>query len=236
VVTVGNEFGKSLVSAICPGYTNIELLPMGLDTEYYRPVQPKSDSPEIKVIFCGRLVALKGPDIVVEVANALINKRGISKVKFNIVGDGEEFEKLQNLIRKYHLENYVNLLGVKTQDQIIDIMNDSDIFLLPGIVDVDGRAETQGLVIQEAQAMCIPVIVSDAGGMKYGVIDGVNGFIVKERDIETIVNKIEMLANDADLRNRMGNQAREYVVNEFDSRVLGGKLESLYKKQLGRVN
>src|SRR5690606_20694081 len=107
------------------------------------------------------------------------------------------------------------------------------IFLFPGIHDPDsGRCETQGLVVQEAQAMEIPVIVSDVGGIKYGMIDGVTGFVVREGDVEGFVRKIKQLVFDPGLRNKMGRAGRMFVVERYDNRVLGKKLEEIYFKSL----
>src|SRR5690606_21303860 len=98
-----------------------------------------------------------------------------------IIGDGPDYNFLQSMINDLNLENIATLLGSMTQERIKDYFSSSDIFLFPGICDPDTRrCETQGLVIQEAQAMEVPVVVSDVGGMKYGLIDGVTGFVVKE--------------------------------------------------------
>ena len=84
----------------------------------------------------------------------------------------------------------------------------SDLFVFPGIHDKHGRAETQGLVLQEAQAMELPVIVSDVGGMKYGMINDITGFVVEEKNIAGFVDKIELLIADKELRKEMGKQGR----------------------------
>ena len=103
-------------------------------------------------------------------------------------------------------------------------------FLFPGIHEKGtGRAETQGLVIQEAQAMELPVVVSDAGGMKYGLLDGVSGFVVQEGDIEGFAEKIELLINNGQLRVTMAKAGRNFVVQTFDTRILGDKLMQIYE-------
>jgi colanic acid/amylovoran biosynthesis glycosyltransferase len=112
-------------------------------------------------------------------------------------------------------------------------MDKSDVFLLPGIHDdVTGRAENQGLVIQEAQSMELPVVVSDAGGMKYGLIHTETGFVVKERDLTEFVEKLEILIEDSVLRKAMGVRGRDYVEKQFDSEVLCEKLLSYYNEVL----
>jgi len=106
-------------------------------------------------------------------------------------------------------------------------MKEADIFILPGTT-VDGRAENQGLVIQEAQAMELPVIISDAGGMNEGIINGETGFVVKEKDIKAFADKVQLLADDRNLIKSMGKAGRIFVEQHFDSAVLNRKLLSIY--------
>ena len=71
--------------------------------------------------------------------------------------------------------------------------------------------------------MELPVIVLDAGGMKYGVKDGETGFVAKEGDINAFANKIELLVLNPELRREMGKKERIIACKNYDSRVLGNK-------------
>ena len=73
--------------------------------------------------------------------------------------------------------------------------------------------------------MQLTVVVSDAGGMKYGLIDNETGFVVKEKDIQEFSNKIELLHNNSDLKEIMGKKGRQFVIENYDINVLGPKLE-----------
>jgi colanic acid/amylovoran biosynthesis glycosyltransferase len=107
-------------------------------------------------------------------------------------------------------------------------MNAADLFLFPGIIDKNGRCEAQGLVVQEAQAMKLPVIVSNVGGMKEGIVDNKTGFVVKENDINGFVEKLEFLINNSNKKEAMGEAARAFVVKNYDSTILGEQLLYLY--------
>jgi colanic acid/amylovoran biosynthesis glycosyltransferase len=108
-------------------------------------------------------------------------------------------------------------------------MSESDIFVLPGIDD-NGRSENQGLVIQEAQAMELPVLVSNVGGMPEGLIDGESGFVVAEYDLEGFVQKIIWLSENADRRNSMGKAGRNFVQGKYDMVILTKKLIKIYNE------
>ncbi len=226
VLTTNNEYAKDLILKIQPGYRFIHLLPVSLDTNLFKPISSRHTN--IKIVYCGRLIYLKGPQLFIEIANQLINIRKIQNLQFEMIGDGKEKSRLEMLIKSYNLEAYVNLRGSLKQNEIITIFQNSDIFVSPGLTDINQRAETQGLVIQEAQAMKIPVLVSDAGGMKYGLIENKTGFVLPEGNIKSFCDKIEYLINNPLIRKKMGVQGRDYTINQFDLNYLGKKLETIY--------
>jgi colanic acid/amylovoran biosynthesis glycosyltransferase len=100
--------------------------------------------------------------------------------------------------------------------------------VFPGIT-INGRAENQGLVIQEAQALELPVLVSDAGGMAEGVLEGITGYVLPQKDVEAFVDKIEYLATNPSIRKRMGSAGRKFVEDNYDSQLLAEKLIDVYK-------
>ena len=75
-------------------------------------------------------------------------------------------------------------------------------------------------------------MVSDAGGMKYGLIDTETGYVVKEKNRTEFVEKLEILIKDHALRKKMGSKGRDYVVKQFDSEVLCEKLLTYYDEVL----
>jgi len=226
LIFVNSIYTDELVKQINYKNNNI-LLPVSLDTLKFKRNKDKINSDKFKIVFCGRLIKLKGPDIAIEVLNDLVNIKNIHNIELLIIGDGELKQQIVALIDSYKLTNYVKLFGALTQDEIIEKMSESDVFILPGVhEEITNRAETQGLVIQEAQSMQLPVLVSDAGGMKYGLIDNLTGYVIKQNDIKEFSNKIEKLINNPTLKLKMGNDARNFVVKNYDLNYLGNKLEN----------
>jgi colanic acid/amylovoran biosynthesis glycosyltransferase len=228
-ITVNTPYLMNIVHQTLGKNINCHILPVGLDTTYYKNEINNNSSDKIYIIFCGRFVKFKGIELLPKIANEIINNRGCKQVYFNIIGDGYEEIKIQLVesINSYGLDNYFKLYGFLSQKDSIKIVSSSHIFILPGIYD-NQRAETQGLVIQEAQSLGLPVVVTDAGGMKYGVLDEVSGFVIENQDIKKFCDKIEALIDNEDLRIKMGNAGREFIVKNYDSKVLGNKLEKLY--------
>lgn len=227
LITVNTKYTESLLKDLTSS-AKIEILPVGLDTAKFKKyIFNKND--DFRILFVGRLVEFKGPHVALEIINNLIN-RGFDKIKLLIVGEGELRNELLYLIKYYKIFDNVQLLGALPQEDIIRLMENCDLFLFPGIYDKNGRAENQGLVIQEAQAMEMPVVVSDVGGMKLGMIDGETGFVVKEMDLDAFADKIEYLINNEDKRIEMGKRGRAFVIENYDSKVLANKLVKDYKQ------
>lgn len=230
-VTLNTPYLEEIFNNTLPDYNNYSILPVGLDTLYFKQKEIKRNNNEINIVFCGRFIVLKGvrrlPDIIKEVIES--NKHKI--VRFHIIGDGDIdlVEEFISKINKYNLSEYIIYYKSQKQEEIIKIYNKSDIFVLPGIYD-NGRAETQGLVIQEAQAMELPVVVTDAGGMKYGMVNNKTGFVVDHTSDDEFINKINELIIDSEMRKKIGIEARKYVVENYDNKYLASQLIKIYKK------
>jgi len=225
LITVNSEYTKSLLQKIS-SLNKVRMLPVGLDTSYFKKSE-KIKNKNFTILFVGRLVEFKGPIIALKIINEII-RRGYPDVKIKIVGEGELMNDLLNYINQNKIEKNVELLGALPQKRVKQLMDTSDLFLFPGIQDNNGRAENQGLVIQEAQAMELPVVISDAGGMKYGILDGETGFVIKEKDIDAFADKIEFLVNNKNKRLEMGKNGRAYIIENYDSVILGDKLVEYY--------
>jgi colanic acid/amylovoran biosynthesis glycosyltransferase len=207
----------------------VYILPEALKVNSFtRAKQPQTAA--FKVLFVGRLVPFKAPELAVEIIRNIVS-RGVSDIVLTIVGDGPLMEKVKSIVDSCKLGNNIILLGSQNQERIIAEMSNSDVFLLPGITEKEtGRAEAQGLVVQEAQAMELPVVVSDAGGMKYGLLEGKTGFIAREGDVEQFVEYLLLLRNNESLRNNMGKLGRNFVKDNFDSKIIGDQLVEIYDK------
>ena len=127
------------------------------------------------------------------------------------------------------MEDCVIFYGALTQQAIKHRYEEADVFILPGRFEAEtGRAETQGLVIQEAQAMELPVVVSDAGGMKYGLLPNKSGYVVEEENLEGFVEAVERLINNPNLKAGLGSEGRKFVSKNYDTHILTDRLITIY--------
>ncbi|WP_215226787.1 glycosyltransferase family 4 protein [Echinicola shivajiensis] len=227
--TVNSKYSIEILEKIKGNVERVKLLPMGVNTDYFHPSYNKNKNDFIRILFVGRLIKLKGVDNLLSIVTELLNKN-IQNFELLVVGDGPERDRMEKEIFNKKLGNTVKILGAQSQSKLIEFYSLSDVFLFPGIMDPNtNRAETQGLVVQEAQAMKLPVIVSNVGGVKYGMKHGVTGFVIGEMNIYEYVETIEKLMKSPNLRRNIGEKGREFVCDKFDIKVLGEKLEKLYK-------
>jgi glycosyltransferase involved in cell wall biosynthesis len=188
------------------------ILPVGVDTKLFTPPATRSNALPV-VLFAGTLIERKGPHYVVDAAARFPN------AVFRIVGAGRDgFEAvLWKTIKQLGLQN-VSLEGSKTQAQMLDIMRESDIFLLPS------RLEGMPKVTLEAAATGLPCIVFRDYETP-SVIDGVTGFQV--RSVDEMMQGLEKLIADPSLRHRMGAAARNHV-QTFDWDLVSRQWQNAY--------
>lgn len=210
----------------------IKVLPVFFDTDYFKKKQ-KTSSIFFNLLTVGRLVEFKGIEFSIR-ALAHVKEKFNSPFHYTIVGTGPLKKKLQLLIHELNMDDCIELVGNKTQDEILKLMEVSAIFLLTGVSATDGRVENQGLAIQEAQAMELPVIVSNIGGVAEGMIDGQTGYLLKQKDIEAIAEKIYFLYLNPEERIKMGKAGRAFVQDTYSIPFSTKQLIMYYKNLINR--
>lgn len=231
IFTVSSCFTKGTAINLKISPNKIEVLPVGLDTDKFKranTTQTTSRGPVLLTV--ARLVAFKGLNYSIEAAGQLVQE--FPELEYHILGEGIQRYELEEQIKTLKLEDNVFLHGAVTQEQALEYYSQADLFILSGIVSNDGEVETQGLVVQEAQSMSLPVVITDAGGLPEGIINGTTGFVVPQRDVESLTEKIRLLLSDAGLREQMGEAGRAFVVDNYDNKVIHQKLMQLYSKLL----
>ena len=220
---------KQLVNLGCQ--TTLEVLPASFNASFFQRDSEMPSSEKFRIVSVGRLIELKGMDTSIDVIAELV-RQGYKNIVFNIIGEGPERTKLEQKIKDLQLQQYVNLCGAMPQDQVKEYLSRSDIFLLMGRYDSFNRAEAQGLVIQEAQAMGLPVIVTDIGGMPEGVIANETGFIIDPDCPEVAVDKIKLLIENPERRKKFSAKSIEFAKHKYSNKTIGGKWLDEYHELL----
>lgn len=233
---VNTEFAKSeLASLGCPVH-KIQILPQGTELGAF-PFRERHIDPAQNIILLtvGRLSVEKGHRIAIEAIAHLADE--FPALEYHIIGEGPEETALSALVKNLGLERRVKLFGKKAGKEFYEAYAAAHIFVLPSIDTGDGfHVETQGVVLQEAQAAGIPVIASRTGGIPEIVQDGVTGLLFKERDSLELAERIRQLTRDAASYRRLALDGRKDVEQRFSMSVIGKKLLSTYRGLIGPVN
>jgi glycosyltransferase involved in cell wall biosynthesis len=139
---------------------------------------------------------------------------------------GEEgyAKSVRDLAVRLHLEETVVFTGFRPD--VPEVMASFDIFAFPSL------AEAFGMALIEAMAMQKPVIASSSDGVLDIVQQGVSGVLVPPRNPLALSLAITSLVDNPDLRTRLGQAARERVVEHFDQGRQIDALESVYASLL----
>jgi glycosyltransferase involved in cell wall biosynthesis len=171
----------------------VVLLPYGADVERFSPSDRANHSGPIRVLYVGQVGYRKGLPYIADALRRL----GMGLSWFRVVGPVVK----QSRILERRLKG-VEYVGKVQHHQLAAQYHEADVFVLPSL------SEGMGLVVLEAMATGLPVVVTRESGYEGVVRDGIEGFIVPARDPEAIARKIQLLADNGDLRVRMGRAAR----------------------------
>jgi colanic acid/amylovoran biosynthesis glycosyltransferase len=229
-VTVNTPYLANQVKLILEPHRSdmIKVIPMGIDLSFFKPKQHKDITVKttVRLISVGRLIAFKGFEFALQSVKKIIDKG--HDVTYTLVGEGEESAKLSQMIIDLDLEDKVFMVGVKNQKEIKALFETHDIFLMSSVTDSTKRAETQGVVTAEAQAMGLPVVAFNSGGVPYTILEGKTGFLVAEKDVTAYAEAIIILLESPNRYKDMSTSAKQFVSNNFCSTTLATPFFELY--------
>jgi len=186
----------------------LKIFPRGLDHQLFNPERRdpvfwqkfgSATNGEVRLLYVGRISKEKDLDVLAQ-AYRRLRDEGLS-IQLFVVGHGPYSTTLAETMPDAVFTGYLK------GKELAAAYASADIFVFPSTTD------TFGNVIIEAQASGVPVIVSDSGGPKELVEDNTNGLITKSHDVEDFTRAIRALVVDPALRKRMGDQARQSVVD-----------------------
>lgn len=175
---------------------------------------------EVVFLFLGRLNIDKG---VIDLANAfLILNKEFPQSRLIFVGPDEE--NIQDKITKLGDNNAtIVFYGATSNPQ--DVLQMADVFCLPSY------REGFGTSVIEASLLKLPIICSDTYGLTETILDNNTGLRHKVKDVDSILSQMRKMM-DADLRNEMGANGRQYVLDNFSAEMISKQWLEFYKQKL----
>lgn len=202
----------------------MHLVRMSVDAQHYPSageLRAQRVAGDLRILFVGRLVPEKGPDVLVEAVRLLAT--GGTAVEVRIVGEGPLRGELQRLVSRAGLDDRVHLLGAVGQDELPDLYEWADVFCLPSF------AEGVPAVLMEAMSSELPVVTTRIAGIPELVGDGVEGLLVEPGRPEELAEALRGLAGGAGWRSELGAAGRRRVLEEFAAGLNSRRLIDVWR-------
>jgi colanic acid/amylovoran biosynthesis glycosyltransferase len=229
--TYNSEATKQKVMRLhCPSH-KLTKLPMGVDLKKKQFSEKNLNHDGCtKILSVGRLVEMKGREYAIR-AVARLAKR-FSNIKYTIVGDGPLRKKLQNLVYELGVQETISFTGWVSSEKLNSLYRNSHLFLHPSVKSSDGNMEGQGVVLLEAQAYGLPVVATHHNAFPETVADDRSGFLVPEKDVDALADKLMYLIEHPEIWPEMGRAGRAHVEANYDINKLNDRLVEIYRKLL----
>lgn len=203
----------------------------GIPKSFLQAANTRTPNNKIKLLFVGRLVPYKGADLVIEALGRL--KPSLqNQLTLTIVGDGSERPELERRVCELNLQNVVTFTGWVKQHETQEYYSKSDLFCFPSV------REFGGAVAMEAMACGLPCIVINNGGVAEYVTDE-TGFKIEpispDYVIQEMAQKIQLLVEDDDLRQRLSEKSIEKA-KEFEWSEKAKQIVEIYSDLVMRKN
>jgi len=181
----------------------------------------KPESTTFNFVSIGNLIYGKRMDLTIEAFYSAF--RDFSDVTLTIFGEGDERAKLEGIIKKYHLENRVKLMGMCSRAVIKEKLKNSDCFVLAS------RAETFGVAYIEALASGVPVIATMCGGPE-GFVHEENGCMIPVDDLDALISVMKYMYKNSITFDREKISAE--IKLKFSPEFVSKKLLEVYEDMI----
>jgi colanic acid/amylovoran biosynthesis glycosyltransferase len=188
--------------------------------------KPTKDG-HVRLLSVGRFVEKKGFEYAIRGVAKIL--RDHPNVQYDIVGNGPEGPKLEQLIAELGLADNVRLVGWQEREEVLRLLKLTDIFLAPSVTSQTGDQEGIPLVLHEAMASGLPAISTRHTGIPELVHDGESGFLVPERDVEALADRLSRLMEHPEIWHEMGQKGRKHIEEFNDLEKQNNRLVEVYR-------
>ncbi|NVM03926.1 MAG: glycosyltransferase [Candidatus Helarchaeota archaeon] len=232
----GPYMKRCLVELGCPG-ENIIIQHLGINLERVKFMLRKpTENGEVYVLVVGNFREKKGIPYAVEAFGRVKQACPQLKLGLTIIGgsssasrEEKEKGKILRTIRKYKLNDCVKMMGYQPYPIFLRELYEHHVFLSPSIHASDGDIEGGAPVsIVEASASGMPVLSTTHCDIPEVVINGESGYLVSERNVDALAEKLEFLVSNPDMWEGMGKRGREHIKKNYSVITQVQKLEEIY--------
>lgn len=188
---------------------------------------------EILLILISRLAEEKNIRFIFDSITGILKSQ--PKVRFLLGGEGYLLPKFKEFVLKNKIESKVIFPGMISKEELKDYLSAGDIFVHAS------RSETQGMILTEAMYSGLPVVAVSATGANSLISDGINGFLIAEKE-KDFSEAVEKLIKNSELRKKMSEESKRIAKEKFIARICAEKMLELYKnlidekRQTSKIN
>ena len=210
--------GAARLGALAPSPDHVTLVYHGLDLDRFpspptrTPRDGSNPADPLRIVSVGRAVAKKGYDDLLKALAALPDD---FHWRFAHVGGGELLDGLKAQAAANGIANRVAFLGGKPQPEVIALLREADLFVLPAREARSGDRDGLPNVLMEAASQGLAIAATDFAGIPEFVRDGVDGHLVPPGDWEALSNAINLLGRDPERRAMLGAAAYQRLKRDF---------------------
>jgi glycosyltransferase involved in cell wall biosynthesis len=239
IFAISNVIKKNLIET-CPIIPDrISIMPNGVDIAKFNPQKAEREkvrnefnikADEIVLGMLARFTPGKGHEEFLKAAREL--NKDFDNLKYLIVGESSRGEErytryIKKLAEEFKLKNII-FAGFRSDTS--DVLSAMDIFVFPS------HSEAFGIALIEAMAMKIPSVCSSSDGVLDIAVNNVTSILFQRRDHSDLIVKLLRLINSEELRIKLGQNARQRVVEYFNIEMITQKTIDFYNKEVRRVD
>jgi len=213
------------------GAANVSVVYNGVDSALFSPAFGQKLTPaggaavaNSVILSVGNLIPIKGHELLLRSVAAITPSH--PQVQCRIIGDGPERIRLQKLARELHIDDRVQFLGRRPRSEVAAAMRECALFALPSWY------EGLGGVYLEAMAAERPAIACRGQGIEEVIRHGENGWLIEPKNLSDLTTALHLLLSDRLLRERLGHNGRQTVLQGFTLAHQARQLLSIYRESL----
>lgn len=204
----------------------ISVIYHGVDLNKFYVKSDKINSDEIRFITVARLVKFKRIDLLIKAFKNLTEKSTV-KMSLKIIGTGYQENELKELVAQMNLEKLVTFTGSVPNEDLVHLLNDADVFVLPTVHD------SFGIVFLEAMACGLPCIGTRSAGVPEVIAENNTGYLARPNDLNSLVVCMEKLVNDKKTREEFSKAAVNLVRKKFSWEKIVNEYEKIFLEVTG---
>ena len=206
----GPRFAETVAQYAGIDARSVDRLPLGVELLLFNPSRYRKERPDEgrRVGYLKGFREVYGPTYLIRAMPMILTE--LPETRFELVGDGPQLEACRGLTAELGVADSVTWIDRQPQERVPDLLSRWDLTVMPSVCESFGAAAI------ESQAMGVPVVASNVGGLPDALRDGETGVLVEPKSPSAIADAVVDLLRDPDRRAGMGRAGRAWVAGRYD--------------------